>query len=79
MKKMISDVDIKNIIQETVVGLDTDELSNDKDFTEVGIDSLDHLSILLALEEKLGIKKIPDDKIDECRSISGILNHISDD
>ena len=76
---MISDTDIKKVIQDTVLGFNIDELSNDQDFTDAGIDSLDHLSILLALEENLSLKNIPDEDIDKCRSVSGILNYFSNE
>jgi acyl carrier protein len=74
---MISNVDIRNTIQDAVMGFDIDKLGDSQDFTDAGIDSLDHLSILLALEENFSIKKIPDEDIDECKSISGILNYLS--
>lgn len=76
---MITDQDIKNVIEKEVMGFDINNLSNDQDFTDVGIDSLDHLPILLALEEEYGVKKIPDEVIDDCRSISGILNYLSNE
>ena len=40
---MISDADIRNVIQDNVMGFDVDKLDNDQDFTDAGIDSLDHL------------------------------------
>lgn len=73
---MLTSNDIKNIIQETVIGFEADTLEENQDFSDAGIDSLDHLSILLVLEEKFGIDKIPDEDIDLCSSISGILNYI---
>jgi len=74
---MIKNTDIRNVIQSSVIGFDLDQLRDDQDFLDAGIDSLDHLSILLALEEKLGVKKIPDNDIDKCRSISGILDYLT--
>ncbi|MBT4434790.1 acyl carrier protein [bacterium] len=76
---MITEQDIKNVIEKEVMGFDVNNLRNDQDFTEAGIDSLDHLSILLALEEGYGVKKIPDEFIDDCRSISGILSYLSNE
>ena len=73
---MLTINDIKNIIQETVIGFDVDSLDESQDFSEAGIDSLDHLSILLALEEKFDINKIPDEDIDLCSSIAGILSYL---
>lgn len=76
---MISDTDIKNVIADSVMGFDVSTLKNDQDFLDAGIDSLDHLSILLALEENLGIKKIPDEDIEKCGSVSGILKYLSNE
>ena len=76
---MISDADIRNVIQDNVMGFDVDKLDNDQDFTDAGIDSLDHLSILLALEEGFSIKKIPDEDLGKCKSVSGILNYLSNE
>ena len=73
---MISDVDIKSVIADSVMGFDVSALDNEQDFSDAGLDSLDHLSILLALEEKLGVKKIPDKDIDKCRSVSSILDYL---
>jgi acyl carrier protein len=76
---MISDVDIKNVIADSVMGFDVSAMDNDQDFSNLGLDSLDHLTILLALEEVLGIKKIPDEDIDKCRSVSSILDYLSNE
>jgi len=76
---MISDIDIKNVIADSVIGFDVSAMSNDQDFSDLGIDSLDHLTILLTLEEAFEIKKIPDEDIDKCRSISGILDYLSNE
>ncbi len=74
---MISDIDIKNVIADSVMGFDVSVMDNDQDFSNLGLDSLDHLTILLALEETFEIKKIPDEDIDKCRSVSGILDYLS--
>ena len=74
---MISEKDIRNAIQTSVMGFDVEKLKNDEDFIDAGMDSLDHLSILLNLEESYGVKKIPDEDLDLCRSINGILDYLS--
>lgn len=74
---MISDIDIKNVIADTIMGFDVSAMDNDQDFSNLGLDSLDHLTILLALEETFEMTKIPDEDIDKCRSISGILDYLS--
>ncbi len=74
---MITSLNIRNVIKETVAGFDIERLDEDEDFNDAGIDSLDHLSILLALEEEFNIEKIPDEAIDDCKSISGIINYLN--
>ena len=46
---MISEKNIRNAIQTSVMGFDVENLKNDEDFIDAGMDSLDHLSILLNL------------------------------
>jgi len=65
-------VKIIEIIDEVVIGIDTADIGDDVDFNECGIDSLDHANILLAIEEHFNIR-IPDEDIDKCSSISGII------
>ena len=74
---MISEKDIRNAIQTSVMGFDVEKLKNDEDFVDAGMDSLDHLSILLNLEESYEVKKIPDEDVDLCGSINGILDYLS--
>ena len=49
---MISEKNIRNAIQTSVMGFDVENLKNDEDFIDAGMDSLDHLSILLNLKHK---------------------------
>ena len=74
---MISEKNIRNAIQTSVMGFDVENLNNDEDFVVAGLDSPDHLSILLNLEENYGVNKIPDEDVDLCRSIAGILDYLS--
>lgn len=74
---MISDMDIKNVMVNSVAGLSIEAIDSNQDFLDLGLDSLDHLTILLALEEVHGIEKIPDEDVDKCRSVSGILDYLS--
>jgi len=66
---------IKNLITNVVIGFDIEKLSEDQKLTNSGIDSLEHMNILLAIEEQYGIK-IPDEDIDKCNSIKGIVLYI---
>lgn len=68
--------DIRKIVSDTVIGFDLNTLGDDQDFIELGIDSLDHINILLGIEEKHGVK-IPDDMVDQCGSINNILKFLN--
>jgi acyl carrier protein len=70
----VTEADIRSAIQKTVVGIDAAALDASADFYNSGIDSLDHASILLELQEKNGLV-VPDDDLAECRSIQGILTY----
>ena len=73
---MLTKKDIRAIIEDVVVEFDVSTIKDDQDFKDVGIDSLDHITILLAIEEQYGFK-IPDKDIDQCSSITGILSYLS--
>lgn len=68
---------IRAIIEESVKGVDIATLGDEQDFSEVGIDSLDHSMILLAVEERSNIK-IPDEAVDSCASVAGIVAFLKD-
>jgi acyl carrier protein len=73
---MITADAIRSIINETIIGVDGNALSIEKVFKEAGIDSLDQLNILLAIEEKFELR-IPDEDVKSCNSIQAILNYFS--
>ena len=73
---MVTANDIRILIQENVMGVDAMSLDENQNFKEVGIDSLDHINVLLALEEKHGCK-IPDEDVKLCKSISATLAYIA--
>ena len=51
---MITADDIRALIQENVMGVDAMAMREDQSFKEAGVDSLDQINILLAIEEKHG-------------------------
>ena len=72
----VTEPDIRDAIQKTVAGIDAKAIDVSADFYDSGIDSLDHASILLELQEKNGLV-VPDGDLAKCRSIQGILNYAS--
>jgi acyl carrier protein len=69
---MLDGNQIRAIIEDAVKGVDVTDLGDEQEFSEGGIDSLDHSMILLAVEEKCGVK-IPDEAVSRCASIAGII------
>ena len=73
---MITADDIRALIQENVMGVDALAMSEDQSFKEAGVDSLDQINILLAIEEKHGYK-IPDEDVKLCKSIRSTLDYLA--
>ncbi|GGI80014.1 acyl carrier protein [Legionella impletisoli] len=71
---MITEQVIKKLITETIKGIDISRLGIEDNFVEFGLDSLDLASILMAIDERLGVN-IPDKDVDQCSSIQGIVDY----
>jgi len=63
--------EIRALIFETVPNIQDNELTNDATFQSLKIDSLDQMSIVLAIQESTG-KQIPDEDIEKLNSINAI-------
>ena len=73
---MLTAQKIRDVISGAVEDFDAGTIRPSDDFFEAGLDSLDHATILLSIQEEYGLT-IPDDAIDDCRSIEGILAYES--
>ncbi len=73
---MLTNKVLRSIINKVVMGVDLSDLGDDQDFADAGIDSLDQLSILLAIEEQHDIT-IPDEDLDQCNSIAGLVAYVN--
>ena len=69
---MITEQAIRDAISKSVDDFDASGLGADDDFFDAGLDSLDHATVLLGIQEECGLT-IPDEAVDQCRSINGIL------
>ena len=67
--------EIRSIVTQVVIGFDSKNLKNNQSFLDAGIDSLDHMNILLFIEEKMDIE-IPDEDVEKCNSIDNINTYI---
>jgi acyl carrier protein len=73
---IISEAEVRNMIREITKSNVVDKWPVNYDFREKDIDSLDHATLALALEEKYGIK-INDAELNNLVSIEAILDFIS--
>jgi acyl carrier protein len=60
-----------------VTGIDADDVQLDKSFTEdLDVDSLSMVEVVVAAEEKFGVK-IPDDDVKDLRTVGDAVNYIA--
>lgn len=71
---MITEQAIRDAISKSVDDFDASGLGADDDFFDAGLDSLDHATVLLGIQEECGLT-IPDETVEQCRSINGILEY----
>jgi acyl carrier protein len=71
---MLTEQNIRDAIANTVLNFDVASLTNDADFIEAGLDSLDISSLLLELQE-LHELTVPDQDVDKCSSIQTTLDY----
>lgn len=74
--------DIKQKITEIVLRVSSEASLNDDDdydrsLSEIGVDSLDVMSVLLEIQEDLGIS-IPDEDVDNLSTVNLIINYVND-
>ena len=63
-------------ILDEVAGVDTDDVAEEKSFTEdLDVDSLSMVEVVVAAEEKFGVK-IPDDEVQNLKTVGDAVNYI---
>jgi len=68
--------DILNIIDEAGILVDTNNLVDDINLQEQGVDSLDIVNIYMKLEDKFNIK-IPDTDLPNVKTINDIVSYVN--
>jgi acyl carrier protein len=68
---------VVRILRDTAPAIVTGLDDHDKSLFDIGMDSLDHSAVLLALEEKYGIK-IPDEDVDGLTSVNRIAAYLAE-
>jgi acyl carrier protein len=69
---MLNETNLRQLIQQAVPTIDAAAIAADAKFEDVGIDSLDYASVLLALQERYSLR-IPDEDMEKASSIVDIL------
>ena len=69
--------EIKALILETVPNIENDQLKDNSTFESLKIDSLDQMSIVLAIQEATG-RQIPDENIEGLNSINAIEEFVKE-
>ena len=65
-------------ILEEVAGVNPDDVTEDKSFTEdLDVDSLSMVEVVVAAEEKFGVK-IPDDEVQKLKTVGDAVTYILD-
>jgi len=67
---------LRAIIEQTVAGFDASSMRDDQLFRDAGIDSLDHLNVLLAVEEQFGVE-IPDEDSKSLNTLNALLAYLA--
>jgi acyl carrier protein len=67
----------ENLIQviQTIFEIPAD-ISAESKFSDLGMDSMDHASMILEIEERFQVK-VPDEHYEELNSISDVLNYLN--
>lgn len=58
------------------LSVDSDEVSMDSTFEDLGADSLDIVEIVMALEEEFDIE-ISDDEAEQAKSVGDVVNYLT--
>ena len=75
---MVTPDDVLDIFRENQIKIDIDELDHSAPLPDQGLDSLDIITILFAIEERYNIK-IPEEDIDQRKlsSIDSIVKYLN--
>lgn len=73
---MLNATELASITATVIQGYNTDLLVPDQPFKECGIDSLEYVNLLLAIEDKYSIL-ISDDEADALKTPDDLINHVN--
>jgi len=68
---------IIEIVKSSSEGVDLNGLTSTTVFSDIGIDSLDMFTVILAIQDALGIE-IPDSDVDKLNSVNAIVEYLTE-
>ncbi len=72
----ITEQDLRRVMQKAFKTMDVSAIDAAASLYDVGLDSLDHATLLLAVQEEFGVT-IPDEDVDKCQSIAAIVDYVN--
>jgi acyl carrier protein len=72
----MTEQDLRRAMRRVFKTMDISAIDANGSLYEVGLDSLDHATLLLAVQEEFGVT-IPDEDVDKCHSITAIVDYVN--
>lgn len=74
---MLTEASIKQAMSDSGITTDVASLSSEQNFSQYGLDSLDLFNLFVELEAMTG-KTVPDEDLDQMKSIQDVMNYFND-
>jgi acyl carrier protein len=68
---------VREVMASVLTTFDVAALDEERPFFEVGIDSLDQAQILMAIEERFGLR-VADGEFDRCDSLANVVRYFAE-
>jgi len=72
----MTEQDLREMMRKAFKTMDVAAVDADESLYDAGLDSLDHATLLLAVQESFGVA-IPDADVDKCQSIAAIVDYVN--
>jgi acyl carrier protein len=72
----MTEQDLRGMMRKTFKRMDVSAVDARASLYDAGLDSLDHATLLLAVQETFGVA-IPDADVDKCQSIGAIVEYVN--
>ena len=72
----MTEQDLRGMMQRAFKSMDITAIDASASLYDAGLDSLDHATLLLAVQETFGVA-IPDADVEKCQSIAAIVEYVN--